>query len=148
MNAKHVVAAAAFLLPIFVLWSRSRIAATGPVMDSGYFTSTPDSGHMSSCHAGIAIDTTGDLLLVIISDQQNFEKREYLRSTWARQNDIFPVIRFFVGKSNQDSDNNDLEEEAKHFGDVCIMQLTDNYATLPAKVCGCSNYRVPAYPRN
>jgi hypothetical protein len=43
------------------------------------------------------------------------------------QNDILPAIMFFVGKSNQESVNKDLEEEAEHFQDICIMDFADNY---------------------
>lgn len=93
-----------------------------------------DGVKMPSCHVPTANDTTVDILVVIISAPHHFNKRKYLRRTWAGQSDIFPAIRFWVGKSNEESVNKDLEEEEGRFKDVCRLDLTDTYAALPVKV--------------
>ena len=134
MNTKQAVSVSfscVLFLPIIFLWYRSSI----DIAISHDESKTPHIVNMLSCDAPFLSDTTVDILVVIMSDSKNFNKRAYLRSTWACQNDILPAIRFFVGKSNQESVNKDLEEEAEHFQDVCIMDVADNYETLPIKVC-------------
>jgi hypothetical protein len=142
MNTKKGIVATfltVLLLPVIFLWCSPRVPAIAMTGDDSRAT---DIVNMTSCDAAVVSSMTADLLVVIISDYKNFNKRKYLRSTWATQNDILPAIRFFVGKSNQDSVNNDLEEEAEQFQDVCIMNYADKYATLPLKVCECSIYHL------
>ena len=107
-----------------------------------------DSVYMTGCDSGPVSHPAVDLMVAIVSDAGHVERRTYLRRTWARQNHIFPVIRFFVGKSDKDTVNKRIEEEAKHFHDVCIIQLVDNYAALPRKVGGGSYYTVFAQKIN
>ena len=90
---------------------------------------------MPSCHVPTVNDLTVDILVVIISAPQHFNKRKYLRHTWASQGDILPANRFLLGKSNQESVNKDLAEEVERFKDVCRLDIADTYAVLPVKVC-------------
>ena len=125
MNTKQAVAVSfscVLFVPMIFLWYQS----PSNIAISSYENGAPNIVNMLSCDAPFLSDTTVDILVVILSDSKNFNKRAYLRSTWACQNDILPAIRFFVGKSNQDSVNKDLDGEAGHFQVVCIMDFADN----------------------
>ena len=86
------------------------------------------------CEACNLPNTTIEILFVIISAPEHFEKRQFLRSTWATYSNIFPVTRFFVGMSDNSTVNTKLQDEARFFQDTCIMTHIDSYKLLPHKV--------------
>ena len=86
------------------------------------------------CEASNLPNTTIEILFVIISAPEHFEKRKFLRSAWTTYSNIFPVTRFFVGMSDNSTVNTKLQDEARLFQDTCIMNHIDSYKLLPHKV--------------
>ena len=91
-----------------------------------------DGVKMPSCHVPTVNDTTVDILVVIISAPQHFNKRKYLRRTWARRGRFFLPSGSGWGNPIRNLSKRIWQRKQYTSG---RLDVTDTYAALPVKVC-------------
>ncbi|XP_070534907.1 uncharacterized protein [Ptychodera flava] len=82
--------------------------------------------------------STVDLLIVVISNVVNTERRKAIRETWAMSNTYQPLMEgvrhvFIVAKAHDSRINDQVHSEAERYGDIIILNFPDSYDILTRK---------------
>lgn len=94
-------------------FAQPSIATTGAAASSAVATATDERGSV-------------DLVIGIISQPQNFARRQAIRETWAQGEDVY----FLIGGKQF----SDVESEFNTFRDILWVNMTENYDDLVVKV--------------
>lgn len=95
--------------------------------------------------SGVCVKSAGDnqsdrkeeifLLVVVCSAVQNFEERQVIRDTWAKDQEILRNVKviFLIGQLRNETFQSNVSTESQTYGDVLQEGFIDSYANLTLK---------------
>jgi hypothetical protein len=116
----------------------------GPVINDVLSFKYPIS--VSPCRKKVTVDRT--IFVIINSAPANFRKRKMIRQTWrnhlkdAHEERLLGVagFAFILGLAEDQETQNQIEKEAKTYGDIIQIGIPDFYRNMSVKVAGLFNW--------
>lgn len=99
--------------------------------------------------------TRPSLLIVVVSEPTNFERRNVIRRTWKKHlkhKGVASLIdvagfAFLIGKSEDSDTNESVESEHENYGDLILVDMVDSSDNATMKIASLLNWANSKCPR-